>query len=400
MKKILFAVWCVLVAFNASAQDETENFLKRHWVFPIPSQGKAPKSYTELEASLNPDSCGSCHPKQYQGWRNSLHAHAMGPGVMGQLLAIKPNAVGELRACTRCHAPLAEQEYSLRKKLRGTAQENPLHEQGLVCAACHVRRNVRYGPPPTKPPSGGKLPHDGFVSAPAFGDGRFCATCHQFGEDGYALNDKPLENTYAEWLTSMYAKQGQQCQSCHMPQRQHLWRGIHDAEMTRGGITINPTAPVLRDGKLSAQLAIINSGTGHDFPTYVTPRVVVQIYQESADNKPIEGTMQEKIIARQVSLDLSAELSDTRLAPGEQMTLDYQIQLHQNSNAVVMRVRVEPDYFYTGLYRSLLDGRPKGKSANLIRSALRNSLESAYDLYVQRFDVQAGIPDVAQGVLR
>ena len=385
MKQIFFAVLCVLTAFNASAQDETDAFLKRHWASPIPSQGKAPESYTPPESSLSPDACGACHAKQYQDWRTSLHGHAMGPGVMGQLQEIKPNAVGELRDCTRCHAPLAEQEASLRKQLRGAKQNAALHEQGLVCAACHVRRHVRYGPPPTKPSAEIKLPHDGYVSTPAFEDGRFCAICHQFGADGYALNGKPLENTYAEWQASPYAKQGQQCQGCHMPQRQHLWRGIHDAEMTRSGVTIGPSAPVLLDGKLSAQLTIRNSGAGHDFPTYVTPRVIVQIYQESADNKPIAGTLREKIIARQVSADLSEELSDTRLAPGEQMMLDYLVPLHPDARAVVMRVHVEPDYFYTGLYRSLLDDQPDGKGINLIRKALRNSIDSAYELYVQRY---------------
>ncbi len=385
MKQILFAVLCVLTVSNASAQDETDAFLKRHWASPIPSQGKAPESYTLLESSLSPDACGSCHAKQYQDWRTSLHSRAMGPGVMGQLVEIKSKAVSELRDCIRCHAPLAEQEASLRKQLRGGKQTAALHEQGLVCAACHVRSHVRYGPPPSKPSSEGQLPHDGFVSTPAFEDGRFCATCHQFGADGYVLNGKPLENTYAEWQSSPYAKQGQQCQGCHMPERQHLWRGIHDAEMTRKGITISPTAPALHDGKLSAQLTISNSGTGHDFPTYVTPRVVVQIYQESVDNKLIAGTLREKIIARQVSMDLSEELADTRLAPGELMALDYLVPLHSDATAIVMRVRVEPDYYYTGLYRSLLDEQPVGKGINLIRMALKNSIGSAYDLYFQRY---------------
>lgn len=391
LKQILFIILCVLATFNASAQDETEIFLKRHWVFPIPSQGKAPASYTSLESSLNPDDCGACHAKQYQDWRTSLHGHAMGPGVMGQLLEMSPAAVGELRDCTRCHAPLAEQETSLRKQLRGTRQSGALHEQGLVCAACHVRRHVRYGPPSNTPSVEGKLPHAGFISTPAFEDGRFCATCHQFGADGYALNGKPLENTYAEWQASPYAKQGQQCQGCHMPQRQHLWRGIHDAEMTRSGITINTTAPVLRDDKLTAQLAISNSGAGHDFPTYVTPRVLVRIFQESADNKPIAGTLREKIIARQVSADLSEELSDTRLAPGEQMALDYLAPLHPDATAVVMQIRVEPDYFYTGLYRSLLDNHTSKKGSNLIRMAFKNSSDSAYDLYVRRYTLSQSV---------
>ena len=176
-----------------------------------------------------------------------------------------------------------------------------------------------------------------------------------------------------------------------MPERRHLWRGIHDAEMTRKGVTIETVPPSMHDGQVSARLALTNSGTGHYFPTYVTPRVTVQIYQESAGKQPIEGTMQEKIVARQVSLDLSEELADTRLAPGERMALDYLLPRHPDAQAIVMRVLVEPDYFYSGLYRSLLEAESGSKGSNLLRAALKNSLESPYDLYVQHYSLSISL---------
>ena len=384
MLRFLVAALLLPMASLHAAPDNTDAFLKRHWAQPIAPQGKPPKSFSTLEASLEPSACGTCHQRQWEDWKTSLHAHAMGPGVIGQLVDVHPTDISSLRDCTRCHAPLAEQEASLVKQLRGKKQADALHEQGLTCAACHVRKNVRYGPPPMTPKPGNKSPHNGFVSTPAFEDGRFCATCHQFDKDGYALNGKPLENTYAEWQASPYAKQGRQCQSCHMPDRRHLWRGIHDPEMTRKGVTVETTPPTMNDGQVSARLTLTNSGTGHYFPTYVTPRVTMQIYQESADKQLIEGTLQEKIIARQVSLDLSEELADTRLAPGERRVLDYLAPRHPDAQATVVRVHVEPDYFYSGLYRSLLEAEPDAKGANLLRAALKNSLESPYDLYVQR----------------
>lgn len=386
---LLFFISALLLPMSSlhAASDSANTFLKRHWAQPIAPQGKAPKSFSMLETLLEPSACGACHQRQWEDWKTSLHAHAMGPGIMGQLVSIHPTDTSSLRDCTRCHAPLAEQEASLIKQLRGEKHTDALHEQGLVCAACHVRKNVRYGPPPTTPKLGDERPHNGFVSTPAFEDGRFCATCHQFGKDGYALNGKPLENTYAEWQASPYARQGKQCQGCHMPERRHLWRGIHDTDMTRKGVTIKTTTPILRDGKLMAQLTITNSGTGHYFPTYVTPRVSAQIYQVSTDNKPIEGTLREKIIARQVSVDLSEEMSDTRLAPGEQAVLDYLVPRHPNAQTIIMRVHVEPDYFYSGLYRSLLKTEPNGKGKDLLRTALKSSLESGYDLYVQHYSL-------------
>lgn len=383
MKRLLLAGLLVLAAQAAVAQDEVGAFLARHWAFPIPAQKKAPESYGALEASLNPDSCGQCHPKQYAGWRASRHARAMGPGVMGQLLAVEPDAVGELRACTSCHAPLAEQEKTLETALRGETRTGALHERGLVCAGCHVRGNVRYGPPPLQPLTGHA--HGGFVISRAFEDGRFCATCHQFGKDGYVLNGKPLENTYAEWRASPYAKQKVQCQGCHMPGRQHLWRGIHDPKMTESAVTIDAVAPSLREGSLHARLVMTNSGAGHDFPTYVTPQVLVQIYQEDASGKLLVGTLRQRMIARQVSADLSKELADTRLAPGATMSLYYRVPLSPSANALIMRVIVEPDHFYTGLYRALQTGKNNARGAALIRTALKNSMRSEYDLYSRRF---------------
>lgn len=113
----------------------------------------------------------------------------------------------------------------------------------------------------------------------------------------------------------------------------------------------------------------------------------MQIYQGSAGKQPIEGTLQERIIARQVSMDLTEEISDTRLAPGERAVLDYLVPRHPDAQAIIVRVHVEPDYFYSGLYRSLLETEPDGKGAGLLRAALENSLESGYDLYVQHYSL-------------
>ena len=74
-------------------------------------------------------------------------------------------------------------------------------------------------------------PHGGFTVSKAFEDSRFCAHCHQFPDDGPRIAGKLQEDTYQQWLASDYARQDagkQTCQSCHMPDRKHLWRGIHD----------------------------------------------------------------------------------------------------------------------------------------------------------------------------
>ena len=381
---------------QAPRKDQVESFLEEYWDRPLRAQGAPPAHFSSLEAALDPRSCGTCHAAQFNEWKQSLHSQAMGPGILGQLVDTSPDATEEHQDCIRCHAPLKEQSDSLVASLaRGRDRSSHpaknagplLHEQGLVCAACHVRGYQRYGPPRkdgSTPDATARLPHDGWISSIAFEDSRFCAACHQFNKDELALNGKLLENTYEEWKASRYAQEGRTCQSCHMPDRRHLWRGIHDPEMVRDGVTINATEAKLEAGSVAATLIIKNTGTGHYFPTYVTPRVVVESYQENVRGATLEGTRREYIIGRQVDLDLNKELADTRIAPDEHAVYHYQAPLKTEAVTLVFHVRVEPDAFYTGFSRSLLEGKQAGKGERLINKALENSQASQFTIYTSR----------------
>lgn len=372
--------------------EDNAAFLARHWQRPLMAQGAAPRHFSVQEAALDPAACGACHAQQYEDWRTTWHARAMGPGVLGQLLDMAPEARDEHQDCIRCHAPLAEQADGLVAAIAGKLKTG-LHAEGLVCAACHVREHRRYGPPRrdgsvAKPEE--KLPHDGWQASAAFADSRFCAACHQFEADGFALNGKLLENTYAEWQASPAAREGRTCQSCHMPDRRHLWRGVHDADMVKSGVVIAQEAPRFESGAVLARLTLTNSGTGHHFPTYVTPRVVAEIEQADAEGRALPGTRQEHVIARQVSPDLSREIADTRLAAGAAARLDYRAPRHPRAARLDYRVRVEPDAFYTGLYRSLLADGGAGQGRALIRQALDDSLASHFTIYEKSRSLQDG----------
>jgi cytochrome c554/c'-like protein len=371
-------------------------FLDGYWARPLPPLRQA---LPERGVSLEPASCGTCHAGQLEDWRGSLHSRAMGPGIVGQLVDMAPRATQEHQQCIRCHAPLAEQADSLVASLDGKGKTaatrfgRPLHEQGLVCAACHVRGERWYGPPRRdgSGPAGdtAQFPHGGWTGSTAFEDSRFCAACHQFDKDGYALNGKPLENTYEEWKASRHAREGRTCQSCHMPERRHLWRGIHDPEMVKAGVTVRAAAPVIESGIVTAALAIENSGVGHQFPTYVTPRVVAEIHQEDADGKVLDATRREHVIARQVPLDLSREIADTRIAPDAKAVLEYRAPLHPRASFLVFRVRVEPDAFYAAFYRSLLETNQAGRGGKMLEEALRQATASVFVLYSKRTPLEA-----------
>lgn len=394
----LFLASTLLFVWGAEAQKQwTEaeqlDFLRRHWSRPIPLQGKPPARFAPLEASLLPESCGTCHPAQLADWKGSRHAESMGPGVKGQLVEMLGSDPESALGCYVCHAPLTEQQ----EKVTGRQGRFPpnrefdarLQARGLACAACHVRGNQRFGPAkrdgsllsdlPRE-----RLPHNGVTRTPAFLRAEFCRDCHQFPPDGFVLNGKLLENTYEEWKASPFGRSGVQCQECHMPDRRHLWRGIHDAEMVRSGLTVGVSTDreQYRVGEtVSAMLTLTNSKVGHYFPTYVTPRVVVSGELVDRSGRVLAGSRQEKIIAREVALDLSQELFDTRLAPGQSLTFHYRHRLTGVGLTLRLAVTVHPDHFYAGFFESLLSSGA-GKGTAQIREALRAARRSSFTVYV------------------
>ena len=347
-----------------------------------------PAGFSPGEAALDAASCGSCHVRQFADWQTSLHAKAMGPGVLGQLLDMAPDASEEHQACIRCHAPLAEQAGDLARAIAGpgvTTGSAGLHRQGLTCAGCHVRGHERYGPPRrdgSAPKAGDRgLPHGGWKASTAFEDSRFCAACHQFVEGDFALNGKFLENTYEEWKASRHAREGRSCQSCHMPDRRHLWRGIHDEQMLKTAVTVTAVAPMLTPGGIAARLEIRNTGTGHHFPTYVTPKVIAEIEQAGADGMMLPGTLRQHVIARRVEQDLSREISDTRLAPDAETVLEYRVPMDPRAALLVYRMRVEPGAYYAEFFESLHAGGQAVRGRTMIGAALENARRANFTFF-------------------
>ncbi len=386
-----------LIATSLFAMDDNPSridaFLDRHWQFPLAPQGAPAEAFTTLESALHAQVCGHCHPQQLADWRGSLHAHAMGPGLLGQLLMMDGGNREGHQACLRCHAPLAEQADELaavivagERSFTGITDrsnpDGPLYAEGLMCAACHLRQRVVYGPPARNVKGRElELPHNGFVEETAFEASAFCAVCHQFARDGYALNGKLLQNTVEEWRESPQAKQGRSCQSCHMPDRRHLWRGIHDREMVLSGIRIELDLQEILDGRVTGILRLANSDTGHRLPTYVTPRIVLMAVQLDRSGEPIDQTRQEWTIARQVSLDLSVEQFDTRLAPGERAELNYSENIAPDSAALLFEIIVEPDRFYRDFYRSIEESDSHSMAGEQLHRARRAAEHSHYSLF-------------------
>ena len=378
---------------GAAGADTVQDFLRSHWHLPLAPQGQPPVRYSPLEASLNPEACGSCHPAQYADWRESTHAAAMGPGIEGQLVEMLPSDPQSAIGCLVCHGPLAEQVPLIPGV--GGPRPNPdydaaLRGKGVPCAACHVRGHQRFGPPRrdgslVSAAPRETLPHNGVTRTPAFLKSEFCAGCHQFASDGFALNGKLLENTYREWKASRFAREGVQCQDCHMPERRHRWRGIHDADMVRSGLTITakPGVARYRPGDVAVvTLRVTSTRIGHAFPTYVTPRVVLSGEMLDETGLAVAGSRQEKIVGREVTLDLSREVFDTRLEPGQSAVLTFRVKVPGPGIRARLAVVVEPDAFYVGFFETLLQ-QGAGRGEIDIKKALDAARRSPFTVFEQ-----------------
>lgn len=389
---VLFsAVSSGLFYWLATRTSSTEQFLQWYWSVPLAPQGSVPEDFSPLEASLSPKACGTCHKEQFTDWRQSLHAEAMSVGIWWQLPILGQQAGNR---CLRCHAPLAEQ-----KALTAAALEwdnkpstpapnhisSDLHRQGLVCAVCHIRSHQRFGPPAESQPSAADATaHNGFKAHAAFEDSRFCAVCHQFPADGPRVNGKLRENTYQQWRASPAAAAGEHCQSCHMPGRRHLWRGIHDSAMVRRGLAVSTEIKARDTGAAVLIVTLENVGAGHHLPTYLVPKLVVRVIGATQNTQNAPGTViDQATVGWFVETDLRSERFDTRIPAGHTHRLRFPLnpELLSEHRHLTVQLEVKPREHYERMYQEVLaDPNLTAAQRLQVRQALQEAQAMHYVL--------------------
>ncbi|MDH3442838.1 MAG: ammonia-forming cytochrome c nitrite reductase subunit c552 [Deltaproteobacteria bacterium] len=395
--------------FRAGPSTELDlgQFFNAYWQRPIPLQGAPPSFFSDKESSLGPDACGSCHAQQYADWKESLHSRAMGPGPWGQIIDLTKQDPAGAISCMTCHAPLSEQSPQVAKAgdadgtlVANGAYDPQLQLRGITCAACHVRGHQRFGPPKAEGNITAKYPaglpnHGGVQRTPYFERAEFCKDCHQFDpEYSLLVNGKPIQDTFREWQSSSWGKAGAACQSCHMPERRHLWRGIHDREWVKGAVRVEQSVEKNgsgAEGKLRLNLHVINAAVGHKFPTYLTPKIFVRAELLDQSGKALPRTTQEGIIGWDARFEDGEwkEYFDTRVAPGERFSKVFQWQAFEGARKIRAWVEVHPDHFYhVHFYPPYLQGSNlSADGRGLIERALRESGESVYVLYENIVDL-------------
>jgi hypothetical protein len=315
---------------------------------PLPPQGPAPADALPLTDSLNAESCGKCHQKQYKEWEGSMHSNSFEDPIHQALLKSEG-----LEFCSGCHLPMTEQTPVFVSFDTGApvVEPNPdfqpeLMSQGVSCAVCHLREWVRHGPPHEgeTEEEASKIHQVKFMEA--YEQSEFCASCHQ--ETLEHIPGTPLEvippgvqvlwdNTYGEWqdwqgsLAEDHEDKGKQCQNCHMPKEQHTWKGGHSPDMVKRAVDVEVATDkeaYLPGDVASAKISVANVGAGHKFPSggsggnnrMVT--VTASILDEGGNTV---DTQQFPPIMRQMKPppEIFIEVSDNRLLPGEMREFDY-----------------------------------------------------------------------------
>ena len=127
-------------------------------------------------------------------------------------------------------------------------------------------------------------------------------------------------------------------------------------------------------------LTIASVSVGHHFPTYVTPLVVVRGELVDRAGRPVPGSAEERMIDRQVALDLSRQIADTRIPAGGRARFVFRRRLDRAGLRFRGTVTVRPDKFYAGFFQSLLAVGAGAGTAQL-REAQRVARSSAFVIF-------------------
>lgn len=188
-----------------------------------------------LDSFENPEVCAGCHPKQYEGWRGSMHSNAWNdPIFLAEFKKGLKATDGKIfNLCAGCHSPIGvltgtvswdknTNEFSISEKAA----------RGVTCDVCHsisgavplkdtltsehgngshiidTATHIKYGPLKNS-----KSPYHETQYSELHTRANLCAGCHNII---HPVNGTGVERTYDEWRVSPYAQNGIVCQDCHM----------------------------------------------------------------------------------------------------------------------------------------------------------------------------------------
>lgn len=324
--------------------------------------------------------CGRCHADIYSSWKRSMHAFSLSDPVfdVAFMQAVRAEPAAK-QLCLRCHAPVTLHNNDL-DLVEGITRE------GVTCDFCHSVTAVNVGDkkaPYVVEPGRIKRSTMARANSPAhdvaFSElhsrSEFCGACHYHETE----NGTIVMGTFAEWQAGPYAREGVQCQDCHMvlgggrvvhqevkessgPINLHDL--IHDTNQLKSAVRVRVADLSYQEGALIASVEVTNVGSGHMIPTGVPNReLLLQVearqgdgsverrekrYRKvlaGADGKPLLLDYEAFLFARSV-------VSDNRIGPRETRRETFRFEIPAGERVEVTASAV---YKYAPL---ILDQRP------------------------------------------
>jgi hypothetical protein len=273
--------------------------------------GKSKNTATQTKAFWPTSTCRGCHDEIVAQHLASSHEISFtNPVFQAQyqkdllpMAATDQRLAAEARECIACHEPVA---YATKGPRYLSLPEIDPKMNGVTCDICHSMTGYREAMPQNGnyivEPSERKLgPFKGqgdwhHIYSELQTKSDLCAVCHE-AINGHGLR---IKATFTEWQESAFARQGVQCQDCHMnvdgflaagkphfasgkaaamtlgsaPQRDRLYThqfpGAHSKTQIEGAITLAIEAIPPHDSQnrtLAMDVIVDNSRTGHSMPS-------------------------------------------------------------------------------------------------------------------------------------
>lgn len=289
------------------------------------------------------DTCGRCHKEILAKWKGSMHSQAVADPIFqtAYMQAYTETAGKAKTVCLSCHAPTTAITGDFDLK-------NATTKEGITCHFCHsitgahpngkTRFDLKVSTTVRGPKGGAKSDYHDSVASPLHRTAELCAGCHE-----YSANGIKIMGTYTEWKNGPYAAKGVVCQACHMPQEavtddkgktktvmSHALAGGHSEAQLRKAVTVSVRNIVKAADRVTVEVEITNSGSGHYVPTGIPTRKLMLYCQiKTSDNKSMKKNVAfERIIFDKTGRELLSDseimmgkgtqvVKDNRLAPGE-----------------------------------------------------------------------------------
>ena len=178
----------------------------------------------------SPQECRQCHQRQYDEWIMSMHAYGQVSPVAFELNAkVQEDSKGKVGVfCFKCHAPVSIAIGE--DAIMPNDKRAPIGVLGVQCDSCHTigkdhglvsgdfplePGRTKFGPFGAGSNGDSKPVRNSFHKSLDFNylkTSEFCGSCH----DVVTPKGLRVEETFAEWKDSIYAKKGITCQECHM----------------------------------------------------------------------------------------------------------------------------------------------------------------------------------------